>query len=598
MSDWGNKNDQTTSNEVVDSFATGDLGAAVPDLNGDGETKPKPKPAKKVYSEAGSQWTQQVPYNYNEFGDEGHHDWEHNAAVYEFDGEIGDVGPEHPALEMQLFGEPETRKKQGVDFSNIAELEVYQEGPARVDPIASFETAGLHPAMLNNVKLAGYETPTPIQRYCLPAIKMGYDVVAVAQTGSGKTAAYLIPILNQLMGKAKKLAATRPNPAAFREGVDQAVRAEPLVVIVCPSRELAVQVFTEARKFCYRTMLRPCVIYGGGPSSEQRAQLQKGCDVLIASPGRLIDFMDDTRLLTLRRVRYMVLDEADEMLHDDWKGDFDTIMSGGEIEEGNVRYMLFSATFPKQFRDLAKNHLAETHVRLRVGRAGSTHRNIKQVVYETAPFNKKSALIDLLESLPPTRTIIFVNSKRTADELDDFLYNLKFPCTSMHADRTQKEREAALRGFRSGLAPILITTGVTARGIDVRNVMHVINYDLPSMDYGGIEEYTHRIGRTGRIGHRGMASSFFTERDEPIASVLTRTLLETGQEIPDFLAGYIPEDVAHLRFEADSDFDETENAADNFGGDANDGGDNGDDPWGAGDAAPVAQPAAEKDSGW
>lgn len=131
------------------------------------------------------------------------------------------------------------------------------------------------------------------------------------------------------MGKAKKLAATRPNPAAFREGVDQAVRAEPLVVIVCPSRELAVQVFTEARKFCYRTMLRPCVIYGGGPSSEQRAQLQKGCDVLIASPGRLIDFMDDTRLLTLRRVRYMVLDEADEMLHDDWKGDFDTIMSGG-----------------------------------------------------------------------------------------------------------------------------------------------------------------------------------------------------------------------------------------------------------------------------
>lgn len=159
-----------------------------------------------------------------------------------------------------------------------------------------------------------------------------------------------------------------------------------------------------------------------------------------------------------------------------------------------MRYMLFSATFPKQFRDLAKNHLAETHVRLRVGRAGSTHRNIKQVVYETAPFNKKSALIDLLESLPPTRTIIFVNSKRTADELDDFLYNLKFPCTSMHADRTQKEREAALRGFRSGLAPILITTGVTARGIDVRNVMHVINYDLPSMDYGGIEEYTHRIG--------------------------------------------------------------------------------------------------------
>ncbi|KAK0723843.1 P-loop containing nucleoside triphosphate hydrolase protein [Apiosordaria backusii] len=591
MSDWGNE-DKATSNEVVDSFDIGDLAAAVPEVNGEA----KPNAAKPAYPEASDNWIQRVPYNYNEFGDEGKHDWEHNAAVYEFDGEIGDVGPEHPALEVQLFGEPETRKKQGVDFSNITELEVFQEGPARVDPIANFEDAGLHPAMLNNVKLAGYETPTPIQRYCLPAIKMCYDVVAVAQTGSGKTAAYLIPILNALMGKAKKLAAPRPNPAAFREGIDQAVRAEPLVVIVCPSRELAVQVFSEARKFCYRTMLRPCVIYGGGPVMEQRAQLQKGCDVLIASPGRLIDFMNNPHVLSLRRVRYMVVDEADEMLHDDWKQDWDTIMSGGEIEEGNVRYMLFSATFPKNCRDLAKNHLAETHVRLRVGRAGSTHRNIKQVVYETAPYNKKAALIDLLESLPPTRTIIFVNAKRTADELDDFLYNLKFPCTSMHSDRTQKEREAALRGFRSGLSPILITTGLSARGIDVRNVMHVINYDLPSMDHGGIEEYTHRIGRTGRIGHRGMASSFFTERDEPIASVLTRTLLETGQEVPEFLSAYIPEDVSRLRFEADSDFDETETAADNFGGDdAADGGDA--DTWGAGDAA-EAQPAVEEDSGW
>jgi ATP-dependent RNA helicase DDX3X len=166
-----------------------------------------------------------------------------------------------------------------------------------------------------------------------------------------------------------------------------------------------------------------------------------------------------------------------------------------EQEEGNVKYMLFSATFPKNARDLAKSHLSEEHVRFRVGRAGSSHANIKQMIVYTEPSLKRQALIDLMGSMEPCRTIIFVNNKRTADELDDFLFNQGFPCTSMHSDRTQKEREAAMRAFRSGSSPVMITTGVTARGIDVRNIKHVINYDLPSLDYGGIEEYTHRIGK-------------------------------------------------------------------------------------------------------
>lgn len=156
--------------------------------------------------------------------------------------------------------------------------------------------------------------------------------------------------------------------------------------------------------------------------------------------------------------------------------------------------MLFSATFPKNARDLAKSHLAENHIRFRVGRAGSTHANIKQEVIYVQPNLKRQAIQDLLGSLEPGRTIIFVNNKRMADELDDFLFHKGFPCTSMHSDRTQKEREAAMRAFRAGVSPILIATGVTARGIDVRNVKYVINYDLPSVDHGGIEEYTHRIG--------------------------------------------------------------------------------------------------------
>lgn len=156
--------------------------------------------------------------------------------------------------------------------------------------------------------------------------------------------------------------------------------------------------------------------------------------------------------------------------------------------------MLFSATFPTAIRKLAKAHLAENYLRIRVGRIGSTHENIKQDIIFVEPSMKKTALFDLIASLEPARTIIFVNSKRTADELDDFLFNKELPCTSMHADRTQREREDAMRAFRRGTTPLFITTGVTARGIDVRNVMHVINYDLPSMEHGGIQEYIHRIG--------------------------------------------------------------------------------------------------------
>lgn len=148
-------------------------------------------------------------------------------------------------------------------------------------------------------------------------------------SGSGKTAAYLLPILNHLMGKAKKLAAPRPSPSDIQVGAYSQVRAEPLVVVVVPTRELAVQIFNETRKFCYRTMLRPCVVYGGGPMRDQINQLGKGCDILIASPGRLIDLMERPNVLTLRRVKYMVVDEADEMLHADWEEEFNKILSGG-----------------------------------------------------------------------------------------------------------------------------------------------------------------------------------------------------------------------------------------------------------------------------
>lgn len=170
-------------------------------------------------------------------------------------------------------------------------------------------------------------------------------------------------------------------------------------------------------------------------------------------------------------------------------------MALADTEDANINYMMFSATFPKPLRDLAKEYLANDHIHFRVGRAGSSHGNIQQVISYTNHGNKRKAVVELLNSIPPGRTIIFVNRKQMADELDDLLYNLGLPCTSIHAGRTQMEREDAMRAFRGGECPILIATGVAARGIDVHNVNHVINYDLPSMDHGGIEEYVHRIGK-------------------------------------------------------------------------------------------------------
>ncbi|KAI9904108.1 hypothetical protein N3K66_000637 [Trichothecium roseum] len=475
--------------------------------------------------------------------------------------EYGDVAPRDPAIELELFGEQDGQQQRaGLDFSRISEISVTQEGTEKLEPITSFSTAGLHDVVIENLKLAGYVSPTPIQKYTIAAMMKGYDVIGVAQTGSGKTAAYLLPILSKLMGKAKKLAVNRAKPSVLNPG-GNSVRAEPLVLIIVPARELAVQIFKEARKFSYRSMLRPCVVYGGPRVTDNIEDLQQGCDILVGTPGRLLDLMYRPNILSFNRLKYIVIDEADEMLHNDWDDNLRSLLSGGQQDEGGINYCLFSATFPKQFREIAREYLNADHIRLRVGRAGSTTKNIQQTIIRVEKDEKFKKLLSLLNDMSGYRTIIFCNRRMEVDNLDYQLFTMGLPVTSTHSDRTQLERELALRSFRSGVSPILIATGVMARGIDVQNIMHVINYDMPSMEFDGIDEYTHRIGRTGRMGHRGLATSLYTDDDEPIASVLTRTLMETNQEIPEFLQEYVPEGMSgnNVKFEDDSDSDENGN---------------------------------------
>ncbi|KAK7537113.1 putative DEAD/DEAH box RNA helicase [Phyllosticta citribraziliensis] len=509
--------------------------------------------------------------------------WLSSAARYEWCGDFGDVGPANEELEKQLF-RSENAMEKGEDWNGFTQFEVAVEGGEELPPATSFENAGLHPVMLDNViRLCKYEKTTPIQAYCMPAILNARDVVAIAQTGSGKTAAYLIPIISRLMGQARKFAAPRPDPSNYNPATDR-VRAEPLVIIIVPARELAAQIFDEARRLCYRSMLRPCVIYGGGPPRDQIAELQKGCDILIATPGRMADFMDRTDVLSLNRVKFTVIDEADELMDGDWEEDIQKILSGGDTnDDADHLYFMFSATFPKEARRLAKEYMSEDYVRIRVGRAGSTHSNITQRVLMVEDYRKDNCLYDLITSLPPSRTIIFVNSKRKAEMVDDFLYNKDLPVTSIHADRTQREREDALRAFRNGTTPLLVATGVMARGLDVGSVGHVINYDLPSATHGGIQEYVHRIGRTARIGNRGLATSFYNDRNEDLAEDLAKILVEHNQEFPDFLEPFKPAEDEPIEW--DDKTDDEEEANDDAGYDAN-------------GSTPVGGDEAEESAGW
>ncbi|KAK5106511.1 hypothetical protein LTS08_000630 [Lithohypha guttulata] len=521
--------------------------------------------------------------------------WAHDAAKYEYRGEAGILGPVMADLELQLFGGTEMRLKKGVRWDLQQKIQAIVESVHKISPVMSLEDAGIHPAMLENCKKLGYNDTTPIQAYTIPAVLLGHDVIGIAQTakGSGKTGAFLIPALSKLMGKAKKLGGPRPD---LSTDPGARVRAEPLILVVAPTRELCIQIFDEARRLCYRSMLRPCIAYGGGPIREQRDDLRKGCDVLIATPGRLRDFMKDPSLLALHRLRFTVIDEADEMLHEDWAEDLQEILAGADAsQDSQHQYLLFSATFDKRMRTLAKRYLAQNYVRIRIGRIGSTVSTITQRIVWVDGNKKKDALYDLLLDSPPARTLIFVKSKKMVDIVDDYLYNRGLPTTAIHADRTQLEREDAIRSFRIGKCPILITTGVSARGLDINNVMHVINYDLPSIEYNGKDEYIHRIGRTGRLGNIGAATSFYNEADEALAPFLAALLVENDQAIPDFLEEYAPPADQPLNFDDDS-----ADEVDDFGAENNTNTDDAGGTWGNGsaDVVEVAKVGPAADTAW
>ncbi|XP_073412750.1 probable ATP-dependent RNA helicase DDX4 isoform X2 [Dendrobates tinctorius] len=424
------------------------------------------------------------------------------------------IPPPPPEAEEDIFRHYQT----GINFDKYDNIMVNVTGSNRPPAILSFEEADLSESLTRNVYKSGYVKLTPIQKHSIPIIMAGRDLMACAQTGSGKTAAFLLPILAHMM----------------KNGVASShfqTLQEPEAIIVAPTRELINQIYLDARKFAHGTIVRPVVIYGGTQTSHSFRQICQGCNVLCATPGRLMDVINKERI-GLSKVKYLVLDEADRMLDMGFLPDMKNLLaSPGMPSKEERQTLMFSATFPTEIQDLAKDILKPDYLFVAVGEVGGACSDVEQQIIQVDEYGKRDKLLEILQSIGHERTMVFVKTKKKADFIASFLVQENIKSTSIHGDRLQPEREKALTDFRSGECPVIVATSVAARGLDIENVLHVINFDIPS----DIDEYVHRIGRTGRCGNTGKAISFFNIRGEDeklVCRGLVKVLTDAEQEVP------------------------------------------------------------------
>ncbi|KAG6386490.1 hypothetical protein SASPL_155393 [Salvia splendens] len=445
-----------------------------------------------------------------------------------------DRGREREANPFQDDGVPEpdfaVQENSGINFDAYEDIPVETSGKDVPPPVNTFAEIDLGDALNMNIKRCKYVKPTPVQRHAIPISLTGRDLMACAQTGSGKTAAFCFPIISGIM-KSGHSAQRQPRMPRM---------AFPLALILSPTRELSMQIHEEAKKFSYQTGVKAVVAYGGAPINQQLRELERGVDILVATPGRLVDLLERARV-SLQNIRYLALDEADRMLDMGFEPQIRRIVQQMDMPPPGVRQtLLFSATFPKEIQRLAADFLSN-YIFLAVGRVGSSTELILQRIEYVLETDKRSHLMDLLHAqrangvqAKQALTLVFVETKKGADSLEHWLCINGFPATSIHGDRTQQEREYALRSFKSGKTPILVATDVAARGLDIPHVAHVVNFDLPN----DIDDYVHRIGRTGRAGKTGLATAFFNDGNTSLAKPLADLMQEANQEVPAWLARF------------------------------------------------------------
>jgi ATP-dependent RNA helicase DDX46/PRP5 len=413
-----------------------------------------------------------------------------------------------------------------VDMADLSEAEVATlrleldgikvRGVDVPKPVQRWAQCGLGVQSLDVIQKLGYPAPTSIQSQAIPAITSGRDVIGVAKTGSGKTIAFLLPMFRHIKDQ---------RPLDMLEG--------PIGLILSPTRELATQIHKECRPFLKALNLRAVCAYGGAPIKDQIADLKRGAEIIVCTPGRMIDVLaaNSGRVTNLRRVTYVVLDEADRMFDMGFEPQVMKIL-------GNIRpdrqTVLFSATFPRQMEALARKTLSKP-VEIVVGGRSVVAPEIKQIVEVRNDDQKFVRLLELLgnmysdEKNEDDRALIFVDRQESADSLLRDLMRKGYPCMSIHGGKDQIDRDSTIDDFKAGIVPILIATSVAARGLDVKQLKLVVNYDAPNH----LEDYVHRAGRTGRAGNTGTAVTFLTDEQDRYAVDIAKALKQSGQPVPD-----------------------------------------------------------------
>lgn len=383
-------------------------------------------------------------------------------------------------------------------------------------PVQKWSQCGLNVQSLEVIRKLGYERPTAIQMQAIPAIMSGRDVIGVAKTGSGKTIAFLLPMFRHIRDQ-------RP-----LEGSDG-----PIGLIMTPTRELATQIHKECKPFLKAMGLRAVCAYGGAPIKDQIADLKRGAEVIVCTPGRMIDLLaaNSGRVTNLRRVTYVVLDEADRMFD---MGFEPQVMKIFANIRPNRQTILFSATMPRIMDALAKKTL-QSPVEITVGGRSVVAPEITQIVEVREEKEKFHRLLELLGELydkdEDARTLIFVDRQEKADDLLKDLMRKGYPCMSIHGGKDQIDRDSTIDDFKAGIVPIMIATSVAARGLDVKQLKLVVNFDAPNH----LEDYVHRAGRTGRAGNTGTAVTFVTEDQEQYSVGIAKALEQSGQPVPERL---------------------------------------------------------------
>ncbi|KAK7745318.1 pre-mRNA processing RNA-helicase [Cytospora paraplurivora] len=433
-----------------------------------------------------------------------------------------------PAIDYSKIELNTIRKNFWTEPSELAQMTEAEVQELRLDldgikvsgkdvpkPVQKWSHCGLTQPLLNVVEKLGYDKPTPIQMQALPVIMSGRDVIGVAKTGSGKTMAFLLPM--------------------FRHIKDQdPVRDDgPIGLILTPTRELATQIYRDCKPFLAALNLRAVCAYGGPPIKEQIAQLKSGAEIVVATTGRFIDLLaaNQGRVVNLKRTTYIVLDEADRMFDMGFEPQVMKIFANVRPDRQTV---LFSATMPRIIDALVKKVL-KNPVEITVGGKSVVAPEITQIVEVREEKDKFLRLLELLGNLyaddDDVRTLIFVERQEKADDLLRELLRKGYGCMSIHGGKDQVDRDSTISDFKSGVCPVMIATSVAARGLDVKQLKLVVNYDAPNH----LEDYVHRAGRTGRAGNTGTAVTFITEEQENCAPGIAKALEQSGQPVPERL---------------------------------------------------------------